>query len=147
LARKANARQMKDFVLYTVQKPPKSRKCKTQIIGFSDDYEGMSLPYIDTLVLSLVIANHRIHRILIELCSTDILYKTAFELKNIDRGKIVPARHSLVGFTGEQVFPFGSIEFPVMAGTYPRQKNHHGKVLGDGSTLCVQCHPREDGTE
>jgi hypothetical protein len=34
--------------------------------------------------------------------------------------KIVPARYSLVGFLGEQLFPFGSIELPVMAGTYPR---------------------------
>jgi hypothetical protein len=108
----------------------------------------MSLPYTDALVLSLVIVNHRIHRILIDTgCSAEILYKTAFELKNIDRGKIVPARHLLVGFSGEQLFPFGSIEFPVMAGTYPREKNHHGKVLGDGSTLCEQCHPRMDGTE
>jgi hypothetical protein len=40
----------------------------------------------------------------------------------IDRGKIVSARHSLVGFTWEQLFPVGSIELSVMAGTYPSQK-------------------------
>jgi hypothetical protein len=34
-----------------------------------------------------------------------------------------------VGFAGEQVFPFGSIEFPVMAGTYPRQKTIMVKFL------------------
>jgi hypothetical protein len=40
----------------------------------------------------------------------------------IDRSKVIPARHLLVGFTGEQVLPFGSIELPVMAGAYPRQR-------------------------
>jgi hypothetical protein len=40
----------------------------------------------------------------------------------IDQEKIVPARHSLVGFSGEQVFPFGFIALSVMVGTYPRQK-------------------------
>jgi hypothetical protein len=41
--------------------------------------------------------------------SADILYKTAFELMKIDRGKNVSARHSLVGFSGELLFPFRSI--------------------------------------
>jgi len=76
-----------------------------------------------------------------------ILFKTAFELMKIDQEKIVPTRHSLVGFTAEQLFPFGSIELPVMAGTYSSQKNHHGKVLGDRWTLGVQFHPPKDGTE
>jgi hypothetical protein len=40
----------------------------------------------------------------------------------IDRGKIVPDRHSLVGFFGELLFPFGSIEVPIMAGKYACQK-------------------------
>jgi hypothetical protein len=66
---------MKDFELYSVQKPPKLKKCETHIIKFPDDYAGMSLPYTDALVLSLVIANHRIHRILIDIGrSADILY-------------------------------------------------------------------------
>jgi hypothetical protein len=84
----------------------------------------MTLPYNDTLVLSLVFSNHKIHRILIYTgSSADILYKTAFELMKIDCGKIVMVRHSLVGFSREQVFPFGSIELTVMIGTHPRQKN------------------------
>jgi hypothetical protein len=47
-ARKAYARQMKDFEVYSVQKPPKSRKPEAQVIGFSDDdYAGVSLPHTD----------------------------------------------------------------------------------------------------
>jgi hypothetical protein len=58
-ARKAYARQMKDFDVYSVQTPPKSRKYETRIIRFSDDdYARVSLPHTDALVLSLAIANH-----------------------------------------------------------------------------------------
>jgi hypothetical protein len=53
---------MKDFEVYSVQKPSKSKICEIQIIGFSDDdYVGVSLLHTDALVLSLAIANHRIH--------------------------------------------------------------------------------------
>jgi hypothetical protein len=48
-----------------MHKSSNSTKCETQIIGFSDNnYVGVSLPHTDALVLSLAIANHRIHRIL-----------------------------------------------------------------------------------
>jgi hypothetical protein len=99
---------MKDFVVYSMQKPLKSTKCETQIIGFSnDDYAGVSLRHTDALVLTLAIANHRIYRILIDTgSSADILYNTAFELMKIDRGKIILARHSLVGLSEELIFPF-----------------------------------------
>jgi hypothetical protein len=74
LARKAYAK-IKDFEVYSVQKPPKSTKCETHIIGFSNnDYAGVSLPHTDALVLSFAIANHKIHRILIDTWSlADIL--------------------------------------------------------------------------
>jgi hypothetical protein len=123
-ARKAYPRQLNDFEVYSVQKPPKSQKHEAQVIGFSDDdYAGVSLPHTDALVLSLAIANHKIHRILIDTrSSANILYRSAFELMKIDRSKVIPARHSLVGFTREQVLPLGSIELPVMAGAYPRQR-------------------------
>jgi hypothetical protein len=106
-----------------VQKPPKSQKRDAQVIGFSDDdYAGVCLPHTDALVLSLVIANHKIHRILVDTgSSADILYRSAFEQMKIDRNKVIPARHSLLRFTGEQVLPLGSIKLPVTAGTYPRQ--------------------------
>jgi hypothetical protein len=90
----------------------------------------VSLPHTDALVLSLAIANHRIHRILIDTRnSADILYKIAFELMRVDRGKIVQARHSLVVYSGEHVFPSVSIELPVMAGTYLSQKTIMVKFL------------------
>jgi hypothetical protein len=94
------------------------------VIKFSDDdYTGASLPHTDALVLSLAIANHKIHHILIDTgSSVDILYRSTFELMKIDQRKVIPARYLLVGFTGEQVLLLGSIELPVMARAYPRQR-------------------------
>jgi hypothetical protein len=82
-------RQLRDFEVYSVQKPPKSQKRDTQVIGFSDDdYAGVSLPHTDALVLSLVIANHKIYRILIDTgSSADILYRSACEQMKIDRNR------------------------------------------------------------
>lgn len=93
------------------------------MIGFSDnDYARVSLPHTDALVLSLAIANQKIHRILIDTgSSADILYRSAFDLMKIDRNKVILDRHSLVGFTGEQVLSLRSIELSVMARTYSRQ--------------------------
>jgi hypothetical protein len=45
-ARKAYARHLKEFEVYSVQRPPKMRKYKDQIIGFSnEDFVGVSLPH------------------------------------------------------------------------------------------------------
>lgn len=56
------------------------RKYENQVIGFSnEDFAGVSLPHSDALVVTLVIANHNIHRVLVDTgSSADILYKSAF---------------------------------------------------------------------
>jgi len=54
--------------------------------------------------------------------SADTLYKSAIELMKIDQSKVVPTRHSLMGFFRKQVLPLGFIELPVMLGTYLRQR-------------------------
>jgi hypothetical protein len=130
-ARKAYARHLKDFEIYSIQRPPKMRRHENQVIGFSnEDFAGISLPHSDALVVTLAIANHNIHRILVDTgSSVDILYKSAFELMKIDQGKLIPVGCPLVGFAGEQVFSVGAIDLLVMAGTYPQQKTNMVKFL------------------
>jgi hypothetical protein len=86
------------------------------------------------LVVTLAIANHNIHRVLVYTgSSTDIIYKSAFDLMGIGQRKLITTRGPLVGFIGEQVLPIGAIELPVMAGTNPRQKTIMVKfVVVDG---------------
>jgi len=95
-ARMSYAREMKEALVYAVQRLPKTRKCEKLITIFSDeDYEGIYLPHTDALMVTLAIVNHKIHQILVDNgSSADILYKSAFDLMKIDKGK-------LVGFTGE----------------------------------------------
>jgi hypothetical protein len=110
--------------VYSVQKPPKSRKCNPLVIGFSDDdYAKVSLPHTDALVITLTIANYQTRRILVDTgSSADILFKSAFDYMGVPREKVVPVSCQLQGFAGEKVLPLGSIDLPVTAGTYPRQK-------------------------
>jgi hypothetical protein len=111
LAWKAYARQGEEFETYSIQKPPKSRRCEFLQLGFSDeDYGGVSLPHTDALVVTLAISNHKIHRILVDTgSSADILYKLAFKLMRIDRDKMTLTISPLVSFKGEQVLPINSI--------------------------------------
>jgi hypothetical protein len=123
-ARKAYAKQLDDFEVYSVQKPPKSRIYNPLIIGFSDDdYAGVSLPHTDALVITLTIENYQTRRILVDIGSlADILFKSAFDYMGVPREKVVPVSCQLQGFAGEKVLSLGSIDLPVTAGTYPRQK-------------------------
>jgi len=108
--------------VYSVQKPPKARRCNPVVVGFSDeDCAGVSLPHTDTLVVSLTIANFQLQRILVDTgSSADILFKSAFDHMSIPRERVVPMVCHLLGFASEKVSPLGSIELPVTAGTYPR---------------------------
>jgi len=81
------------------------------------------LPHTDALVVTLTIANYQTRRILVDTwSSTDILFKSAFDYMGVPREKVVPVSCHLLGFAGENVLPIGSIDLPITAGTYPRQK-------------------------
>lgn len=92
------------------------------MIGFSDeDYTGIILPYSDALVVTLTVANHKIHQILLDNgSSADILYLMAFKQLNIPQERITPVCLTLTGFIGEQVQLFGCIELSIIAGTVPK---------------------------
>jgi hypothetical protein len=78
------------------------------------------MPHDDALVVTLTVANHGIHRILVDNgSSADILYWPAFQQMGIDRDRIKPFGSLLVGFGGV-VYPIRIIPLPVTAGTVPR---------------------------
>jgi hypothetical protein len=92
-ARKAYERQLKDFEVYSVHKPPKSQRCETLEVRFSDDnYARVALPHTDALVVTLAIANYEIHRVLIDTRSlVDISYEDS-------QGQSCPGQIPLGGF-------------------------------------------------
>jgi ribonuclease HI len=121
-ARKAYARSMQGQEVYSLHRPTKAAKTESVVLSFSEeDARGVVMPHDDALVVTLTVANHGIHRILVDNgSSTDILYWPAFQHMGIDRDRIKPFGSPLVGFGGEVVYPIGIIPLPVTVGTVPR---------------------------
>jgi hypothetical protein len=108
--------------VYSLYRPSKAAKTESVVLSFSEeDARGVVMPHDDALVVTLTVANHGIHRILVDNgSSADILYWPAFQQMGIDRERIKPFGSPLVRFGGEVVYPIGIIPLPVTAGTTPR---------------------------
>ncbi|GFZ06995.1 hypothetical protein Acr_18g0011650 [Actinidia rufa] len=88
----------------------------------SDDLRGLHLPHDDALVVSAVIANFNVQRILIDSgSSADILFISAFEKMKIGLDKLHPFHTPLIGFGGNTTHPLGWINLPITLGTEPQQ--------------------------
>ncbi|XP_059436658.1 uncharacterized protein LOC132169680 [Corylus avellana] len=82
----------------------------------------VAMPHEDALVVTITVANHAIHQILVDSrSSADILYWLVFKQMGIDQDRIKPFGSPLVGFTGEQVQPMGLISLPTIAGIALKQ--------------------------
>jgi hypothetical protein len=108
--------------VYSIHKPMKATKIESVVLSFSEeDARGVVMPHDDALVVTVTVANHAIHWILVDNgSSTDILYWLAFQQMGIDRDRIKPFGSPLVKFGEEQVQPIGIILLPVTTGTTPR---------------------------
>ncbi|GFY90260.1 hypothetical protein Acr_07g0004570 [Actinidia rufa] len=88
----------------------------------SDDLRGLHLLHDDALVISAVIANFNVQRILIDSgSSADILFISAFEKMKIGLDKLHPFHTPLIGFGGNTTQPLGWINFTNNLGTEPHQ--------------------------
>ncbi|XP_059451058.1 uncharacterized protein LOC132181846 [Corylus avellana] len=123
-ARKAYARKTQTEEVFIVQRPSKVAKKDSVVLSFSEeDAKGVMQPHDDLLVVTVTVANHLIHQILVDNgSSADVLYCPVFKQMGIDRERIKPFSSPLVGFAGEQVQPIGLISLPITIGTAPKQK-------------------------
>jgi hypothetical protein len=67
--------------VFLLQRPPKIAKKDLMVISFSEkDAKGVMMPHDDELVVTLTVANHMIHQILVDNGSlADILYWPVFK--------------------------------------------------------------------
>jgi hypothetical protein len=66
------------------------------------------MPHDDALVVTMTVANHTIHMILVDNgSSAEIIYWSVVQQMGIPRDRIKPFGLPLVGFTGEQVQTMG----------------------------------------
>ncbi|XP_077222109.1 uncharacterized protein LOC143855948 [Tasmannia lanceolata] len=101
-----------------------SKKMKTENeISFSDaELNGLILPHDDALVLTMLVANWELKKILVDNgSSADILYYHAFERMMIGDERLRPANSDIFDFSGEVVKVEGQIELPVLVGESPCQ--------------------------
>ncbi|GFS34945.1 hypothetical protein Acr_00g0036910 [Actinidia rufa] len=95
---------------------------QTPITFSNDDLRGLHLSHDDALVVSAVIANFNVQRILIDNeSSTDILFISAFERMKIGLDKLHPFHTPLIGFGGNTTHPLGWINLPITLETEPQQ--------------------------
>ena len=92
-------------------------------VTFSDsDLEGCKHPHDDPLVVRAVVANKRVHQVLIDNGRlADIVFALAFDKMGIEREKLEPVNTHLRGFSGEKVLPLGSIQPVLTFGDPPCQ--------------------------
>ena len=82
--------------------------------------EGCQHPHDDPLVIRVVVANKKLHRVLVENgSSADIIFTSAFEKMGIRREKLEPVNAHLRGFSRERVLPLGSIQLVLTLGDPP----------------------------
>ncbi|XP_059453507.1 uncharacterized protein LOC132184045 [Corylus avellana] len=122
-ARRAHARRVQTEEVLFLEGFAKTLKQEPMVLSFTEeDAKGVMMPHDDTLVVTVTVANHLLHRILIKNgSSADILYWPVFKQMGIDRSRITPFGSPLVGFAGGQVQPIRIISLPVTAGTAPKQ--------------------------
>ncbi|XP_059645862.1 uncharacterized protein LOC132288728 [Cornus florida] len=126
-ARKAHVRRVRSSVGVNevgIHEPPlKSPTVKGQDITFlEEDAKGIQQPHDDPLVVTMVVANYAIHRVLIDNgSSADLLFIDAFDKMCIGKERLRPTKSPLVGFSGEKVFPLDVVTLPLTAGTSPKQ--------------------------
>ncbi|XP_059636065.1 uncharacterized protein LOC132278281 [Cornus florida] len=84
-------------------------------IGFGDgDLSRVQLPHEDPLVISLLVANCMIMRVLVDPgSSTNIITKTVFDQLEITSSSIRPTSSPLIGFDGTRVDPLGVIDLSI----------------------------------
>ncbi|XP_056694879.1 uncharacterized protein [Spinacia oleracea] len=83
----------------------------------SEDCRGIIYPHDDPLVLELEIANFPVKRCLIDGgSSANIIFWEAFTQLNIDHGELARVNYPVIGFSGANVYPEGSIRLPVLVG-------------------------------
>ena len=116
-ARKAHPRSIRSGGTLEVQAISKLPRLDTTITFLDSDMEGCQHPYDNPLVIRAVVANKRIHMVLVDNgSSADIIFASAFDKMGIGREKLEPVNTYLRGFFGERVLPLGSTQLVLTLG-------------------------------
>lgn len=106
--------------IFIINYCPQSVALAAQTITFiQKEVAKVFQPYNDALVLTLQIANHNVHMVLINSgSSVDVLFRTIYSQMRLLLEVLKPTSTSLYGFFCYSIQPFEGVELPVI-GNYP----------------------------
>ena len=85
-----------------------------------DDASHVQFPHNDPLVVTLQIANHRVHMIQVDTgSSVNVLYKATLDKVGLGMTDVRACTTTLYGFSGEGVACIGEVSLAVTFGEYP----------------------------
>ncbi|KAL0456024.1 UNVERIFIED_CONTAM: hypothetical protein Slati_0941600 [Sesamum latifolium] len=85
-----------------------------------EDKRGIRFPHEEALVISAVVSNMEIRRILVDSGSSmDILFAEAFRMMGLKRENLAPKETTLMGFEGSTIRALGEIVLPISLGEEP----------------------------
>ncbi|XP_063947567.1 uncharacterized protein LOC135152128 [Daucus carota subsp. sativus] len=117
-SRKAYARE----VMNIVGEPPKRAKIDYTMAFDNIDLEKVKFPHDDPLVITPVIGNSSVKRVLVDNgASVDILFYDAYEKMGYSDTQLTPSDMPIYGFNNVETKIEGMIQLPVTMGTEPRQ--------------------------
>ena len=120
-SRKAYARE----VMCIVGEPPKRAKTEIALTFDDSDLEGVKFPHDDPLVITPVIGNSSIKRVLVDNgASVDILFYDAYQKMGYADSQLTPSNMPIYGFNGVESKIEGMIQLPVTMGAEPRQATY-----------------------
>ena len=116
-SQKAYARE----VMHIVGETPKRAKTE-QVLNFDDqDLEGIKFPHDDPLVITPIIGNSPVRRVLVDGgASVDILFHDTFIRMGYEDAQLTPSNIPIYGFNGVESNIEGTIQLPVTMGEEPR---------------------------
>ncbi|KAL8134681.1 hypothetical protein AgCh_009636 [Apium graveolens] len=117
-SRKAYTRE----VMHIVGEAPKRAKTEVTLAFDDSDLEGVKFPHDDPLVITPIIGNSPVKRVLVDNgASVDILLQDAFLRMGYNDSQLTPTDMPIYGFAGVECPVEGIIKLPTTIGTEPRQ--------------------------
>jgi len=87
-----------------------------EVTFYESDTNGLDRPYNDPLVITLIIGDFNVERVLVDMGSTlDIIFLTTLREMKVDMTQIVQTSRHVLGFSGETTMTLGTIKLPVQA--------------------------------
>ncbi|KAL0404551.1 UNVERIFIED_CONTAM: hypothetical protein Sradi_2095900 [Sesamum radiatum] len=119
-ARKRHLRELRSSVFMTTESDNRVRE---DITFSNEDTKRITFPHEEALVVSAIVSNTEVRRILINSgSSVDILFKETFRKMGMRREELMPRETILMGFEGSTIRALGEIILPVSLGEEPRIK-------------------------